>query len=56
MHLMSKRLEGVQFMGMDKLGRSGRAKEPTAGHYDARIFECFKSVGIRAFQRVGECC
>lgn len=49
-HLMSKRLEGVQFMGMDKLGRSGRAKEPTAGHYDARIFECFKSVGIRAFQ------
>jgi hypothetical protein len=49
-YLMQDRLKGVQFMGMDKLGRAGKAKEPTTGHYEPRIFECFKSVGIRAFQ------
>jgi hypothetical protein len=47
---MTDRLTGAHYMGMDKLGRSGTAKQPTAGHDDPRIFECFKSVGIRAFQ------
>ena len=36
---MQERLGGVKFLGLDRWGNAGRAKEPFTGHFDPRIDE-----------------
>lgn len=37
-HEMEELLEGVDGLGMDLWGKAGKAKNPTTGHFDSRIF------------------
>ena len=39
--------EGVKYFIWDRLGRSGRAKNPTALHYDPRIKDALAKKGIQ---------
>jgi hypothetical protein len=35
---MEELLEEIEGLGMDLWGKAGKAKNPTTGHFDSRIF------------------